>query len=157
MKPGSEGVYVYALAEPGFPRHLTVLGRRLHNLQIDDVAAVIERRQPPDFTTDAVRQQHAIIARLTSRLAVVLPARFGSFTDEPSLRTLVSRHRREILAAIEQARGCAQMTIRIFGSTGGTSDESRPGARTGTEFLERARERAKHVPPEARIVHAKLS
>src|SRR6476620_5247854 len=82
MKPGSEGLYVYALTEPGLPRFFTVLGRRRQNLPIDDVAAVIERGERPEFTTDAVRQQHDIVSRLTSRLAVVLPARFGSVTDE---------------------------------------------------------------------------
>src|SRR4029453_4410061 len=139
MKPGSEGLYVYALTEPGLPRLFTVLGRRLHSLPIDDVAAIIERREPPKFTTDAVRQQHDIITRLTSRLPVVLPARFGSVTDDPSLRALVSRHRLEILAAFEQARGCAQMTVRIFGPGDERHEEARPAARTGTEFLERAR------------------
>lgn len=157
MKPGSEGLYVYALTEPGLPRFFTVLGRRLQNLPIDDVAAVIERGERPEFTTDAVRQQHDIVSRLTSRLAVVLPARFGSVTDESSLRALVSRHRLEILAAFEQARGCAQMTIRVFGPDAATHGESRPVARTGTEFLERARERSKQVPLEVATVRAEMS
>jgi hypothetical protein len=157
MQPRSEGIYVYALAEPGLPRHFTVLGRRLHALLIDDVAAVIERRQPPEFTTDAVRQQHAIITRLSSRLPVVLPARFGSFTDERSLRTLVSHHRRETLAAFEQARGCAQMTVRIFGPSVESADQARASVRTGTEFLERARARMKHARREAGIVRAAMS
>ena len=157
MKPGSEGLYVYALTEPGLPRFITVLGRRLHNLPIGDVAAIIERRERPEFTTDAVRQQHEIISSLTSRLSVVLPARFGSVTDEPSLRALVSRHRLEILAAFEQTRGCAQMTVRVFGPDGGIPEPFRPVARTGTEFLERARERSKSVPPEAATVRAEMS
>lgn len=157
MKPGSEGLYVYALTEPGLPRLFTVLGRRLHNLPIGDVAAIIERREPPEFTTEAARLQRDIITRLTSRLPVVLPARFGSVTDEPSLRALVSRHRLEILAAFEQARGCAQMTVRIFGPGNGIPEESRPAARTGTEFLERARARSKYVPPEAALVHGEMS
>ena len=157
MPPRSDGIYVYALAEPDLPRHFTVLGRRLHALVIDDVAAVIERRQPPEFTTDAIRHQHAIITRLSSRLPVVLPARFGSFTDERSLRTLVSRHRREMLAAFEQARGCAQMTIRIFDPSADAADHASTGVRTGTEFLERARARMKYVPREAGIVRAAMS
>jgi len=157
MKPASEGIYLYALAEPDLPRHLTVLGRRLRNLPIGNVAAVIERRAPPDFTTEAVRQQHAIITRLTARLPVLLPARFGSVTDEPALRTLVSRHRAEILAAFEQVRGCVQMTVRIFGMCDDVADEPRSGARTGTEFLEQARQRSKHVRPEAGIVRAAMS
>lgn len=157
MKPGSEGVYVYALTEPGLPRSVTVLGRRLRNLAIDDVAAIVERREPPEFTTDAVRRQHDIITRLAGRLPVVLPARFGSVTDESSLRALVARHRLEILAALDQARGCAQMTVRVFGPGDAMREESRPAARTGTEFLERARERSKHVPPEAATVRAAMS
>jgi hypothetical protein len=157
MAPGSETLYVYALTEPGLPRFFTVLGRRLHNLPIDGVGVIIERREPPEFTTDAVRRQHHIITRLTSRLPVVLPARFGSVTDEPSLRALVSRRRLEIRAAFEQARGCAQMTVRVFGPDAGGDEESKPAARTGTEFLERARERARHVPAEAAAVRAEMS
>ena len=157
MKPGGEGVYVYALTESGLPRSVTVLGRRLRNLPIDDVAAIVERREPPEFTTDAVRRQHDIITRLTGRLPVVLPARFGSVTDECSLRALVARHRLEILAALEQARGCAQMTVRVFGPGEAMREESRPAVRTGTEFLERARERSKHAPPEAATVRAAMS
>lgn len=157
MKPGSEELYVYALTEPGLPRFFTVLGRRLHNLPIGDVAAIVERRERPEPTTDAVRQQHDIVSRLTSRLPVVLPARFGSVTDEPSLRALVSRHRRQILAAFRQTRGCAQMTVRIFGRDAGGHEPSMPPARTGTEFLERARERSKHVPAEAATVRAEMS
>jgi hypothetical protein len=157
MKPASEATYLYALAEPDLPRHFTVLGRRLRNLTIGNVAAVIERRVPPDFTTDEVRRQHAIITRLTSRLPVLLPARFGSVTDEPALQARVSRHRPEILAAFEQVRGCVQMTVRIFGISGEMREKLRSGARTGTEFLERARERSKHVPAEARIVRTEMS
>ena len=157
MKPGSEGLYVYALTEPGLPRFFTVLGRRLHKLPIDDVAAIVERRERPEFTTDAARQQHDIVSRLASRLSVVLPARFGSVTDESSLRALVSRHRLAILAAFEQARGCAQMTIRVFGQDAATPDAPRPVARTGTEFLERARERSNQVPLEAATVRAQMS
>jgi hypothetical protein len=157
MPPRSEGIYVYALAEADLPRRFTVLGRRLHALVIGDVAAVIERRQPPELTTDAIRRQHAIITRLSSRLPVVLPARFGSFTDERSLRALVSRHRREMLAAFEQARGCAQMTVRIFGASADAADHPPTRVRTGTEFLERARARMKHVPREAGIVRAAMS
>ena len=91
------------------------------------------------------------------RLSVVLPARFGSVTDESSLRAVVSRHRREILAAFEQARGCAQMTVRVFGPGAAIPEESRPAARTGTEFLERVRDRSKHVPPQAATVRAEMA
>ena len=157
MKPGSERLYVYALTEPGLPRFITVLGRRLHHLPFEHVAAIVERREPPELTTDAVRQQHDIVSRLTARLSVVLPARFGSVTDEPSLRAVVSRHRLAILAAFDQTRGCAQMTVRVFGPDAGIHDEPRPVARTGTEFLERARKRSKHVPLEAATVRAEMS
>ena len=73
------------------------------------------------------------------------------------LRALVSRHRRQILAAFRQTRGCAQMTVRIFGRDAGGHEPSMPPARTGTEFLERARERSKHVPAEAATVRAEMS
>jgi hypothetical protein len=156
MTRRNEGLYVYALAEAGLPRHLTVLGRRLHSLALGDVDAVIERGGPPVFTTDSVRHQHDIVARLASRHSVILPARFGSTSDEASLRSIVSSRRPEILDAFERVRGCVQMTIRLFGCRGAADDEPRPGARTGTEFLQRARARSRSAPREVEIVRREM-
>jgi hypothetical protein len=87
------------------------------------------------------------------------------------LRSLVSRRRKEIVAALEQVRGCAQMTVRIVtptgprvptvstlprGSAGARSGDSVSSARTGTEFLERRLERARHVPPEVETLRREL-
>jgi hypothetical protein len=156
MTRESERLYVYALAAPGLPPHFTVLGHRLRSLPLGDVAVVVERRPAPDFTADAVRQQHEIVTRLASRATAILPARFGSVTDDASLRSLVARRRSDIVAALEQVRGCVQMTIRIFGSTGEVPDDRASGARTGTEFLEGRRERARRVPPEVEVVRRHL-
>jgi hypothetical protein len=157
MTPANDRVYVYALAEPGLPRRFTVMGHRLCSLALGEVDAVIESRRLPDFTTDAIRQQHALVARLAAREPAILPARFGSVADEPALRTLVSSHREEILAALEQVRGCAQMTVRLFfGSTNATRDVAAPAARTGTEFLNRRRQRARQLPAEVERVRREL-
>ena len=168
MTARNDRLYVYALAEPGLPRQFTVLGHRLRSLPLDGVDVVIEHRPPPDFTTDAVRRQHAIVTRLASRQPAILPARFGSIADEASLRSLVSRRRKEIVAALEQVRGCAQMTVRIVtptvptvstlspGSADARSGDPASSARTGTEFLERRLERARHVPPEVEILRREL-
>ena len=67
MTARNDRLYVYALAEPGLPRQFTVLGHRLRSLPLDGVEVVIEHRPPPDFTTDAVSRQHAIVTRLASR------------------------------------------------------------------------------------------
>ena len=152
MTPRNERLYVHALAEPGLPRRLTVLGRRLRTLPLGDVDAVIEQGGRPDFTTDAVRRQHDIVARLAAREPVILPARFGSISDEASLRSLVSRHLPDILEAFEVVRGCAQMTIRLFGCGTPAPVEPRQGAGTGTEFLQRARARSRSAPPEVEII-----
>jgi hypothetical protein len=156
MAPATDRVYVYALAEPGLPDRFTVLGHRLRSLPIGDVAAVVESGRVPDFTTDAIRRQHALVARLVARGPAILPARFGSIADEPSLRSRVSGHREVILAALAQVRGCAQMTVRIFGPAGHSRDDPLPSARTGTEFLNRRRQRARQVPPEVEMVRREL-
>jgi hypothetical protein len=49
------------------------------------------------------------------------------------------------------------MTVRIVGPAAGGHEESRAAARTGTEFLERARERSRRVPAEAATVRAEMS
>ncbi len=165
MTARNDRLYVYALAEPGLPRQFTVLGHRLRSLPLDGVEVVIEHRPPPDFTTDAVCRQHAIVTRLASRQSAILPARFGSIADEASLRSLVSRRRKEIGAALEQVRGCAQMTVRIVtptvsafspGSADARSGDPVSGARTGTEFLKRRLARARQVPPEVEHLRREL-
>jgi hypothetical protein len=171
MTERNDRLYVYALAQPGLPRQFTVLRHRLRSLPLDGVDVVVEHRPPPDFTTDAVRRQHAVVTRLAARQPAILPARFGSIADEASLRSLVSRRRKEILAALEQVRGCVQMTVRIViptiptapmvatpspGLADARSGEPLSSARTGTEFLQRRLERARHVPHEVEIVRREL-
>jgi hypothetical protein len=168
MTARNDRLYVYALAEPGLPRQFTVLGHRLRSLPLDGVDVVVEHRPPPDFTTDAVSRQHAIVTRLASRHPAILPARFGSIADQASLQSLVSRRGKEILAALQQVRGCAQMTVRIvtptvptFSSLSPDPADARSGgpvssAPTGTEFLKRRLERARHVPSEVEILRREL-
>jgi Gas vesicle synthesis protein GvpL/GvpF len=152
MKTGSSDLYVYALAEPGLPRQFTILGRRLHRLPLGDVAAVIERGAPAEFTTESVQRQHDLITRLASREAALLPARFGSSVDEATLRSLVSKRGAEIREALAEVRGCVQMTIRVFGPRHMASSEPSPAPRSGTEFMERLRERRRSAPGEVEVV-----
>ena len=157
MPRESERLYVYALAEPGLPRRFTVRGHRLQSLPLGDVSAVFERRGAPDYTVDAVRDQHDVITRLTQRPAAILPARFGSLADEASLRSLVASRRHEIRSALERVRGCRQMTIRIFGGADGLEPGPRPAAQSGTEFLERRRAGSKIVSPHVEAVRTELA
>jgi hypothetical protein len=155
MMPANDCLYVYALAGPGPPHRFTVLGRRLRRLSLGEISAIVERRPPPDVTTDEVRRQHEIVTRLASREPAILPARFGSSADEPSLRSLISMRRKEIVAALENVRGCAQMTVRIFGASDPPRDD-RVRARSGTEFMQRRLKRMRHVPEEVAIVRGEL-
>lgn len=157
MTRGNDRLYVYALVEPGLPRRFTILGRRLRTLPAGGVDVIVEAGASPELTADAVRHQHEIVARLAARTPAILPARFGSVTDASQLQTVIARKRGEIVGALALVRGCAQMTVRVFGSSGSVAAGAPAPARTGTEFMERLRARCHEVPPEAALVSATMS
>jgi hypothetical protein len=45
----------------------------------------------------------------------VVPARFGTLVEASALRALLVSRRAELRAALGQVRGCAQMTLRVWG------------------------------------------
>ena len=169
MTARNDRLYVYALAEPGLPRQFTVLGHRLRSLPLDGVDVVIEHRPPPDFTTDAVRRQHAIVTRLASRQPAILPARFGS-VGRRSLLAVPG------IAASQGDRGGARAGAGLRaddrahrdsdGSDGldpltglGRCAVRRPRLeRTDWNRVPEARawQRARHVPPEVEILRREL-
>lgn len=157
MTRGNDRLYVYALAEPGLPRRFTILGRRLRTLPAGGVDVIVEAGASPELTADAVRHQHEIVARLAARAPAILPARFGSVAAAPELQTVIAHKRGEIAEALALVRGCAQMTVRVFGSSGSASAAAPAPARTGTEFMERLRARSHEVPPEAAVVSGAMS
>jgi hypothetical protein len=146
---GDDGMlYVYAIAERGLPGTFRVLGHRLHTLSRGSVDVIAERRREPVApTTDALREQHAIVAKLMERSEALLPARFGSRIEAAALEALIRSRERQILESLSRVRGRRQMTIRVFGP----ADTTRPAAEraeSGTAFLKNRRARALHMPPD---------
>lgn len=153
---GGERLYVYGLAAPGLPKRLRILGRPLRTLSIDGIDVVVE---PEDagrvLTTEALEAQHAVVVKLAARAPALLPARFGSLSDEAALRRVVAAHRREILRALAHVRNRDQMTIRVFGTP---EAPAAPGpASSGAEFLRRRREQARYEPPEVADIRRVLA
>ncbi len=152
---GDRELYVYALAEPGMPQRQRILGHALRTLPIGQVHVVVARRsERPEATTDALREQHAIVMALAARSNALLPARFGSVIGGAALRSKVTAQQSEILRALALVRGRSQMTVRVFG----TPDRSQRAGRTstGTAFLESRRELARYIPAEVASIREAL-
>jgi hypothetical protein len=148
-------VYVYALSSPGFPRRLSVLGRRLTCITIGGIDAIVERSRTSGRGLEDIEVQHRIVSRLAARASALLPARFGSVVTEGALRALVTERHDEIEEALRLVRNCEQMTVRVFGPAAreGATD---PPSGSGTAYLTRRRERAHQRPPEVEIIHREL-
>ena len=156
MIDADRALYVYALADPGLPAAMQVLGRRLRTVTVGAVSAVVERRgQDGEPSTEALRLQHDIVARLATRAPALLPARFGSITDEATLRRLLTDRSPDILESLANVRGKWQMTIRLFGEPELPDATPTPCA-SGTDFLRRRQQRAHHVLPEVTAIRAAL-
>jgi hypothetical protein len=156
MAAGEGELYVYALADPGLPRTLRVLGQTLHTLSLGSIDVIVQRhRERVGPTLEALQEQHAIITKLVDRVGGLLPARFGSRISHRTLQEIVSQRESEILESLARVRGRYQMTIRVFGAADATSP---PGARasTGTTFLKDRQARAHHVPPEVATIREAL-
>ena len=157
MPAGDRELYVYALADPGLPRTLRLLGHTLTTLSLGAIDVVIERQiQPVQPTAESLREQHAIVTKLASRVGGLLPARFGSLINERRLREVLSQREPEILESLGRVRGRHQMTIRVFGAVDSTTPVDEAPS-TGTAFLQRRRIRAHHVPPEVATIRDVLA
>lgn len=149
-------VYVYGLSEPGLPATLRVLGHRLRVLSMGRVDAIVAQPAAAvEPTPEALREQHAIVARMAARSRALLPARFGSAIDESTLRGIVADRERSIIQALARVRGRQQMTIRVFGTPDATVPEVNRTT-TGTAFLKGRQALARHVPPEVAEIRAAL-
>lgn len=149
-------LYVHAFSAPGLPKTFRIRGRSLQALTLGTIAVVVERRQAPKPTIEAITEQHELVVALAARTPALLPARFGSRVPEGALRALVQRHQAVIAETLALVRDKSQMTVRIFG---GPDDETPPAGdvKSGTEFLERRRARAHYVAPEVAVVREALA
>lgn len=88
--------------------------------------------------------------RAAAGATAFLPARFGQvFADEPSLAEAIQRREASVREALAGARGCVQMTLRLFGAAAPLAPETEPtaGLGPGARFLA-ARRAAAAPPPE---------
>ena len=153
---GERQLYVYGLTVPGLPAKLTVLRHPLRTLRLSGIEAIVEpMTSRPEPTIESLQTQQEIVTRLAARVPALVPARFGSIMKEASLRSLVETQHDAIAAALRRVTGCAQMTIRVFG----TSDLPAPAvlrAASGTAFLEQRRARAHYLPAEVDVIRTQL-
>jgi hypothetical protein len=156
MAGPDDTLYVFALADRGLPRRFRLLGRALQSLSFGPIDVIVERgRDRGTFTSEALQEQHAIVAELAGRTRALLPARYGSVVSEPALRGIVSGRAPHIVDALARVRGRRQMTIRVFGSPDSSRLEE-GDTTTGTAFLESRRARVQHVPAEVSAIRQAL-
>lgn len=109
-------------------------------------AAGQSRRAAPRPSEEELRFQHALVVALAARVPAILPVRFGSLIERPTLRRLVSEHSDTIHAALDNVRGRVQMTLRIVGRR----PRPRPPVRataSGRHYLEARRAAADPLLP----------
>ena len=122
------------------------------------MAGEMEAAPPP--LPETIRAHDLVVRRLARRCPALLPARYGWTGTERDLRARLAPHRRELLRALAEVRGCVQMTVRVFGDT--PSARPRRTTRrppTGTAYmLERAEAwRTSESLPELDPLRARLA
>ena len=148
-------LYVYALSSPGLPRHVSVLGRRLHCITVGEVEAIVEYSGSPGRSLADIQLQHRIVSRLAARTAALLPARYGSTLAGAALHALVAERQQEITAALRRVRNCEQMTVRVFGSVA-PDDAAFDEPGSGTAYLMKRQQQAHRVPEEVAVIRHEL-
>jgi hypothetical protein len=117
--------------------------RRVESVPIGPVFAVCERRATvPPLTEEELRHQYAIVTRIATHAAAVLPARFGSLIEEEELARIIARREAVIVDAIALVRNRIQMTVRA--SAEAPPEPAIAIASSGREYLER---RQREVSP----------
>jgi hypothetical protein len=147
----AESLYVYALMDAA-ARSPRVRGHRLEIVEISGLFAAVERLSaPPGISESALRDQHDIVVRLSRGVDAILPVRFGAFVDSEELARVIHLRRTQLLTALDNVRGKAQMTVRVFGPP---PRPPRGGAnQTGAEYLlERAKSLRVALPPVAAAI-----
>lgn len=160
-------LYLYALlAEPpagALPAGLT--GEPLRLVACEGVlAAVGEVASAPALEAESLRAHDAAVRRLAAAAAALLPARFGSVTDdERQLREALSPRASALREALRAVHGCDQMTLRFARgddtrpAVGAERPEAPVGAGPGTRYLAARRANAgdpRNLPGVARVLDA---
>jgi hypothetical protein len=129
---------VYAIVSGDSP-----LDEGLRLVPCGEVSAVVGEAESR-VTPEALAAHDAVVRRLADRFEALLPVRFGErVKDEADLAKLLAPRASRLSEALEKVRGCAQMTLRVFGDPEPAPpvDEGGPG----TRYLE-ARRRARSLP-----------
>ncbi|MES1243659.1 MAG: GvpL/GvpF family gas vesicle protein [Acidobacteriota bacterium] len=119
------------------------LDEGLRLVRCGEVSAVVGEAEAT-LTPEALAIHDAVVRRLADCFEALLPVRFGeTMKDEAELAKLLAPRSSKLLEALERVRGCAQMTLRVFGDPEPLppADEGGPG----TRYLE-ARRRARSLP-----------
>ncbi len=148
------GLTVYALVagETSAPSIPLEPGLRL--VPCGELLAVVGETEWGAATPEALATHDALVRRLAGRFEALLPARFGErVRGEEELAGLLGPRTRPLAEALERVRGCAQMTLRVFGEALPEPVAAFPeasGASTpGTRYLEARRrdlERSRSLP-----------
>jgi len=143
-------VYAYVAAEPGL-LGTGLAGEPLRLARCQDVMAVIGPMETaPALSPEALAGHDAVVRQLAEEVEAILPARFGeAVRDESELTAHLAPRSRELAEALEQVRGCVQMTLRVFGAPERRTEEEPLEGGPGTRYLAARRqeyERASSLP-----------
>ena len=117
-----------------------------------EVSAVVGDSEPGRVTPEALAAHDAVVRRLADRFDALLPVRFGErVKDEAELAKLLGPRAPRLAQVLERVRGCAQMTLRVFGDPEPIAEPDQGGP--GTRYLE-ARRRARSLPEIAPLLDA---
>jgi hypothetical protein len=124
----------------------------LRLVRCGEVGAVVADSGPVPVTPEALAAHDAVVRRLADRFEALLPVRFGEkVRDEADLAKLLIPRAPKLSEALERVRGCAQMTLRVFGDPEPAQEPGQGGP--GTRYLE-ARRRARSLPEIAPLLDA---
>jgi hypothetical protein len=130
---------VYAIVSEESP-----LDEGLRLVHCGEVSAVVGEAETGPVTPEALAAHDAVVRRLAERFEALLPVRFGErVKDEADLAKLLAPRAPRFAEALERVRGCAQMTLRVFGDPEPVPEPDEGGP--GTRYLE-ARRRARSLP-----------
>lgn len=158
-------IYVYAILEGSVEDRVEARGideRSVCLARTGALAAACTRHDTQGIRPTAQNVlRHERVVEQFMRDATLLPARFGTtFDSDDALHDLLSRHQPELIAALEQVRGCDELGVRILrAADGGRPDETAP-PQSGREYLQR---RAAHERQEseflerAEAIHERLA
>lgn len=143
-------LYLYAVLsqEPASPGS-GLAGEPLRLVRCGEVLVAAGEAEPK-ATPENLAAQDAVVRRLSGLVPALLPIRFGeTVRDEEELRKLLQPRGPALAEALEQVRGCEQMTLRVFGDPDAPPPEPQEDAGPGTRYLESRRreiERAHSLP-----------